>query len=174
MTTSTKTSYALTFHQIRTYLVAALLVFGNLLLPQLCHLVPQGGATWLPIYFFTLIGAACYGWRVGILTALASPILNSFLFGMPLPQMLPAILLKSILLALIASWVTNRYQRVSLLLLTGIVLGYQMLGFLGEWMLTGSGAIALQDFRLGVPGMLLQIIGGWWLISYLQRKKFIK
>ena len=94
--------YSLEYNQAKTYVATALFVVGNILLPQLCHLVPEGGVRWLPIYFFTLIGACKYGWRVGLLTALASPIVNSALFGMPAVASLPAILLKSGLLAVAA------------------------------------------------------------------------
>ena len=72
--------YSWDYHQAKTYLVAFLFVAGNLLLPQICHLIPQGGVRWLPIYFFTLIGAYKYGWRVGLLTAVVSPLAKSFLF----------------------------------------------------------------------------------------------
>ncbi len=92
METTTIKLHSLQFDNSRTYLTAALFVIGNIIMPQLFHLVPQGGVTWLPIYFFTLIGAYKYGWRVGLLTALASPVINSFLFGMPPVAALPAIM----------------------------------------------------------------------------------
>ena len=101
--------YTLSYKQSKTYLTAALFVLGNIILPQLFHLIPQGGVTWLPIYFFTLIGAYKYGWQVGILTALLSPLVNSFFFGMPAPAVLPAILLKSILLATGAGFVAGKF-----------------------------------------------------------------
>lgn len=81
-TTSIKL-YSLNYNDTKTYLATLLFVVGNMALPQLFHLIPQGGITWLPIYFFTLIGAYKYGWKVGLLTALLSPVLNSLLFGMP-------------------------------------------------------------------------------------------
>lgn len=83
---NTSTLYApgaLTFASRRTYLLALAFIAGNVVLPQICHLVPQGGMILLPIYFFTLIGAFAFGWRVGILTAIASPLINCALFGMP-------------------------------------------------------------------------------------------
>ena len=49
--------YSLRGDSVKTYLAAALFVLGNLALPQLFHLVPKGGIIWLPIYFFTLVGA---------------------------------------------------------------------------------------------------------------------
>ena len=93
---------SLPFRSSKTYVTAALFIIGNILLPQLFHLVPQGGVTWLPIYFFTLVGAYMYGWRVGLLVALASPLINSVLFGMPAVNALPAIIMKSTLLAAMA------------------------------------------------------------------------
>ena len=82
--------YSLSFGNIKTYLFAFLFIAGNILLPQLCHLIPAGGPTLLPIYFFTLIAAYKYGFRVGLLTALLSPVINHLLFGMP---EVPALLL---------------------------------------------------------------------------------
>ena len=58
---------------VRTYLFAVLFVGGNMLLPQLCHLMPDGGKIFLPIYFFTLIASYKFGLKVGILTAVLSP-----------------------------------------------------------------------------------------------------
>lgn len=162
--------YSLPYSNVKTYLAALLFVAGNLALPQLFHLVPQGGVTWLPIYFFTLVGAYKYGWKAGLLTAVASPLLNSWLFGMPLPAVLPAILLKSVILALAAGYVAHRFRQVTLPLLLAVVLAYQVLGTLGEWVMVGNFYDAVQDFRIGIPGMLLQIIGGYAVIRYLIRK----
>ena len=159
--------YSYRFADVRTYLFAALFVAGNIVLPQLCHLIPQGGVMWLPIYFFTLIGAYKYGWRVGVLTAVLSPLVNSALFGMPAMAVLPAILLKSCVLALVAGFVAAKFRRASLLLLAAVVLAYQIIGGLGEWAMTGSWQVAMQDFRIGVPGMLVQIFGGYLFINRL-------
>lgn len=159
--------YAFGYRELRTYLAAALFVVGNIVLPQLAHLIPQGGVTWLPIYFFTLIGAYKYGWRVGLLTAVASPLLNSWLFGMPAPQMLPAILMKSVVLAAAAGFAARRFRTVTLPLMLAVVLTYQVVGTFGEWSLTGSFYAAAQDFRVGLPGMALQVVGGYWFIRHL-------
>ena len=98
MSTSSVKLYSLEFTNVKTYLFAVVFVVGNLLLPQLAHLIPQGGLIFLPIYFFTLIAAYKYGIRVGLLTAVFSPVVNNLLFGMPPAAVLPAILIKSIAL----------------------------------------------------------------------------
>ncbi|HJC94079.1 MAG TPA: ECF transporter S component [Candidatus Phocaeicola excrementigallinarum] len=162
--------YSLPYNDAKTYLTALLFIAGNVMFPQLLHLIPQGGVMWLPIYFFTLIGAYKYGWKTGLLTAIASPLVNSWLFGMPAPAVVPAILLKSVILALAAGLVAHRFQKISLPLLLAVVLTYQILGTLGEWAMSGSLLYAIQDFRLGIPGMLLQILGGYAIIRYLIRK----
>lgn len=162
--------YSLPYNNAKTYLTALLFIAGNVMFPQLLHLIPQGGVMWLPIYFFTLIGAYKYGWKTGLLTAIASPLVNSWLFGMPAPVVVPAILLKSVILALAAGLVAHRFQKISLPLLLAVVLTYQILGTLGEWAMSGSLLYAIQDFRLGIPGMLLQILGGYAIIRYLIRK----
>ena len=137
METKTVKLYSLDYSNVKTYLIAALFIAGNMALPQLFHLIPQGGITWLPIYFFTLIGAYKFGWKVGLLTAVLSPIANSLLFGMPLPAVLPA-----------------------------IVLFYQIAGTLVEWAMVASFFQAVQDFRIGLPGMAMQVVGGYVLIRY--------
>ena len=163
----------LTFSHPRTYVAATLFIIGNIILPQLVHTLHQGGPTWLPIYFFTLIGACLCGWRVGLLTALASPVVNSLLFGMPAVAMLPAIILKSTVLAMVAALAVRKAGRLSLALIVAIVACYQGIGTLGEWMLTGDFAVACQDFRLGFPGMLLQIFGGYAVVRFMEVRRLI-
>lgn len=162
--------YAYGYREARTYLAASLFVLGNIALPQFFHLFPQGGVTWLPIYFFTLVGAYKYGWKVGLLTAVLSPLVNSALFGMPPVAALPAILLKSLLLAWAAGFTAHRYRKASVYLLLAVVLSYQTVGTLGEWMMKGDFYLAVQDFRIGIPGMLLQVFGGYLFINRFIRK----
>ena len=126
METSAKL-YSLNYSNVKTYLFALLFVAGNIALPQLCHLVPYGGPTLLPIYFFTLIAAYKYGFRVGLL------------------------------------------KTVSLLAVLGVILSYQLIGTAFEWMIEGDFYIAVQDFRIGIPGMLIQWFGGYALLKAIAK-----
>ena len=155
--------YSLNFRQAKTYWFTLLFVAGNLILPQLCHLIPQGGLILLPIYFFTLIAAYKFGIRVGLLA-------NSALFGMPAAAVLPEILIKSVTLAVAAAMAARYLKNVSMLAMVAVVLAYQIIGSLFEWVLTGSFLTAMQDFRLGVPGMLLQIVAGYALLKWLAKR----
>ena len=162
--------YSLKYNDTKSYIAAALFVLGNILLPQLCHLMPQGGMVWLPIYFFTLVGAYKYGWKVGLMTAIISPLVNHLLFGMPAAAVLVPILVKSTILAVTAGFVASRYGKVSILALAAVVATYQIAGGAFEWAWTGSIAAALRDFQLGIPGMLTQIVGGYLFIKYVLKR----
>lgn len=168
MKTSAKL-YSLPFTHVKTYLFAFLFIVGNIALPQLCHLVPMGGQTLLPIYFFTLIAAYKFGFRVGLITALVSPLINHLLFGMPAAAVLPVILIKSGLLAGAAAVAAHYTKKVSIVALLAVVLVYQVIGTAFEWALSGSFFVAVQDFRMGVPGMLIQWFGGYALLKVISK-----
>ncbi|GBU06910.1 hypothetical protein AwDysgo_02410 [Bacteroidales bacterium] len=160
-------SQQLTLQNKKTYLFATLFVIGNILLPQLCHLVPKGGLIFLPIYFFTLIAAYKFGPTIGLLTAFFSVSVNHVLFGMPPLAVLPILLVKSGILAIIAGWVGKR-NSLSILSLIAIVLGYQVLGGFAEWAMIDLGS-AIQDFTLGWPGMLFQVVGAFIILRLMAK-----
>ena len=156
--------YQFHYNEVKTYFYASLFVLGNVLVPQLCHLIPQGGFIFLPIYFFTLIAAYKYGLSVGLLTAVASPLVNHLLFGMPPLSVLPILLFKSVLLAVFAAYFAKRVGKVTLWSVALSVIGYQLVGMLFEWTFVGSIGVALQDIRLGYPGILIQIFVGYLVL----------
>ena len=166
---STVKLYSLKAVEIKSYAFATLFIAGNIILPQLSHLIPMGGMILLPIYFFTLIAAYKYGFVTGLLTAVASPIINHYLFGMPGTEMLPIILIKSGLLALAAGYMAQRTNEIKIQSLLLVILFYQGIGMLAEFALTGSFMAAIQDIRLGFPGILLQLVGGFFCLKAISK-----
>lgn len=150
----TSRAATLTLDNWRTYLFATLFTAGNIALPQLCHLVPQGGLLFQPIYLFTLIAACRWGWRVALLTALVSPLLNTLWFSMPSVAMLPVVLLKSVVLALGVSWAMTSKGRKPLLVAVLFIIGAQLLGAVAEWALLSSAT----TLWLCLPGVALQVV----------------
>ena len=157
-----------TFASYRTYIAAALFIIGNIAVPQLCHLIPNGGLMFLPIYFFTLIGAYKCGWKVGLLTAVLSPLINCALFGMPPVASLPAILVKSVTLAIAAAYIARK-MKFSIWSVALAVLVYQLVGMIFEFFLDFNILHALQDVRIGWPGILIQIVGGYLLLKAIEK-----
>lgn len=168
METSVKL-YSLNYSRVKTYLFALLFVAGNVALPQLCHLIPYGGPTLLPIYFFTLIASYKYGFRVGLLTAILSPVINHLLFAMPSEAALPVILIKSTLLAGASAFAARTLKAITLLSILGVVLSYQIIGTAFEWAVLGNFYAAAQDFRIGIPGMMIQWLGGYALLKAIAK-----
>ena len=169
MSTATLASEKYTFGSLRTYLAVLAFVCGNILVPQLCHLIPQGGLIFLPIYFFTLVAAFRCGWKVGLLTAVLSPVVNCLLFGMPPVASLPAILIKSVTLVLAVEWVSRKMD-FSIFSVAIAVLAYQIVGMAVEFLMDFNFFHAIQDIRIGWPGILIQIVGGYFVIKALQRR----
>jgi len=165
---STIKLYSLKAVEIKTYIYASLFVAGNIVLPQLCHLLPLGGQMLLPIYFFTLIAAYKYGFFTGLLTAIASPLINHALFGMPAAEMLTIILIKSALLAIAASYMAQHTKQIKIGSILLVIVFYQGIGMMAEFALTGSFMAAMQDIRLGFPGMILQLVGGFFCLKALK------
>ena len=159
--------YTLNFDEVKTYLWAAGFVACNMVLPQLFHLIPQGGIIFAPLSLVILAGAYKLGWKVGLLAAVASPIVNYYAFGMPAWGVLQVMMLKLVVLALIAGLTAKYFRSVSLLLLVGVVLASEAAGGLGELLLTGGIGATVQDFTLGWPGLLLQILGTYLIIKYV-------
>ena len=167
MKTATLTRHY-SFSNARTYLAAALFIAGNIVVPQLCHLVPQGGLIFLPIYFFTLVGTFKCGWKVGLLTAVLSPVVNCLLFGMPSVASLPAILIKSLALVGAVALVSRRMP-FSFRSVVFAVLGYQLIGMLAEFLMDFNLLHALQDVRIGWPGILIQMVGGYAVLKAIEK-----
>ena len=157
--------YSLTYSEIRTYMMAALFVVCNIALPQLFHLIPQGGIIFSPLSLVIMAGAYKFGWRTGLLAALASPLVNHLLFGMPAANVMLLMAVKLSLLAVIAGLAAQYFKKVNLLILVGVVLATKALGFLTEFLFTGGVAATLQDFTVGWPGLLLMVFGTYAILK---------
>ena len=166
MNTSTRL-YTLTYDEAKTYLWATIFVACNLVLPQVFHIIPQGGIIFAPLSLVILAGAYKFGWRVGLIAALTSPLVNHLITGMPAWNILPVMTFKMAVLALTDGFTAQHFKKVTLPLLIGVVLTSMLTGGLGELVLTGSIEATIQDFTIGWPGILLQVIGAYLVCKYV-------
>ena len=60
----------------------------------------------------------------------------------------------------------QHFKSVSWLLLIGVVLSSMLIGGLGELLLTGGIEATVQDFTIGWPGILLQVVGAYLVCKY--------
>ena len=160
--------YALNYDEVKTYMWTAVFVACNLVLPQVFHLIPQGGVIFSPLSLVILAGAYKFGWKTGLLAALLSPLVNHSLTGMPAWEVLPVMTLKLAVLAVVAGLVAQQFKAVSVLLLIGVVLASKAIGGMGELLLTGGIDATTADFIVGWPGLLLQVVGTWLILKYIR------
>jgi len=160
--------YTLNFDEAKTYLWATVFVACNLVLPQVFHLIPQGGVIFSPLSLVILVGAYKFGWKTGLLAALLSPVVNHLLTGMPAAEVMPVMALKLAVLAMVAGLAAQHFKTVSLPLLIGVVLVSMAIGCLGEFALTGGIEATITDFTIGWPGLLLQVIGAWLILKFVR------
>jgi hypothetical protein len=160
--------YTLNYSEAKTYLWAMIFVACNLILPQVFHLIPQGGIIFAPLSLVILAGAYKFGWRTGLLAALLSPIVNHTITGMPAWNVLPVMVVKLMILAMIAGLTAEYFKKVSITLLVGVVLVSMALGALGELLFTGGITASIQDVTVGWPGILLQVLGSWLILKYVK------
>ena len=168
MTTNTKL-YTLNYSEAQTYLWAAAFIAPNTLLPQLFHLIPQGGIIFAPLSFVILAGAYKFGWKTGLLAALASPVVNNLIWGVPVWGVIPVMALKLAFLALAAGMTAQYFKKVTIPLLIGVVLVAELLGGIAEWALTGGIEATIADFTIGWPGLLLQVFGTWAVLKLINK-----
>jgi hypothetical protein len=160
--------YTLNYDEAKTYMWATVFVACNLVLPQVFHLIPQGGVIFAPLSLVILAGAYKFGWKTGLLAAVLSPLVNHLLTGMPATEVLPVMTLKLAVLALVAGLAAQRFKTVSLPLLVGVVLVSMAIGGLCELAITGGIDATIADFTVGWPGLLLQVFGTWLILKYLR------
>ena len=160
--------YSLDFDEVRTYLWAAVFIACNMILPQLFHLIPQGGIIFAPLSLVILAGAYKFGWKTGLMAALLSPLANHLLFGQPAAGVMTLMAIKLALLALIAGLTAQHFKTVSLALIIGVVLTAEVLGGLAELALTGGIEATIADFTIGWPGLLLQVFGTWLILKLVR------
>ena len=153
----------LAFNEVRTYFWAVVFILSNLVLPQVCHLIPQGGVMLAPLSFVILAGAYQFGWKPALLAAVLSPLVNHYATGMPAWGVLQVMTIKLIVLALVAGLAAQYFRKATLPILAGVVIAAEIFGGLGELALTGGIAATIADFTIGWPGLLLQILGTYFI-----------
>ncbi|MCX6724461.1 MAG: ECF transporter S component [Candidatus Staskawiczbacteria bacterium] len=155
--------------EYRTYILSLALVAGSIALPYALHHFYMVGQIILPVYFFVLIGAYKFGWKVGIITAISSVFISFFLTGMPMLTILPFVIIKGVLLSLTASFFARMSGKLSIVTIVLIVFSYQLIGSTIIHLFTHNLTLSMADVVLGYPGLFFEIIGGYILLKFISR-----
>ena len=154
---------------IKLLVLAALFLALGLVLPFLTGQIPEIGSMLCPMHIPVLLCGFFCGWPWGLAVGLITPVLRSFLFGMP--PMFPAAVCMSFELAtygLVSGMLYRKLPRkkasVYVSLLTAMVAGRLVWG-VARFLCAGLDvtAFGLSAFWAGavttaIPGILVQII----------------
>lgn len=151
----------------QTYLKASAFVVLSVLVPQLMHQFSLAGPVFLPILFFTFFAALRFGWAVGLLTAVASPLVSHTLTGMPPGIILYVVLIQCIAIALLTGLFTKGSYHISFIRILTIIGICQLIAFGMESLLLNGPAEALYGVKASIPGMLIQLLFFTFYSKYL-------
>ncbi|MDD4333380.1 MAG: hypothetical protein PHT51_04685 [Patescibacteria group bacterium] len=145
------------FSSYKTYIWSLVFIAVNIILPSIFHAFGITGQIFLPIYFLVLLSSLILGWRVGLITAIFSPLFSFLLMTMPALPILPFVIFKGVVLAILVCLVLEKTKINKFLGLVLVLLLYQLAGFSVIYFFTLNLKIALMDIKIGYPGLLLQL-----------------
>ena len=86
-------------------------------------------------------------------------------------MILPFVIIKGLLLVLAADLLLNKTEKIKFIDLVSAVVIYQILGALISYLFSRNISMSLADIIHGYPGILLQIVGGYMLLKFYERKE---
>jgi len=162
----------LKWDSIRAYLFICCFISLGVLVPWICHQFHLAGPTFLPMHYFVLIAGLLFGWRVGLITGLLTPLASYGISDMPVINTLPQVVIElsayGALAGLLREKLTFRMPwsllgamiggRLALLLLSLIM--YIFIGY--SYSPVGVETGPLQTLwvvvKQGWPGILIQLL----------------
>jgi hypothetical protein len=154
---------------LRLSAFVAIFSLGNVAGPLLVHAIPNGGLIFLPIFFFTAVATCRFGLATGMLIAVASPLLNHALTGMPPEALMGSIAVKGVVLALVLALFWHRSPRPSPLALLSAAAIMQVVGVAIDCLAGAELEKSIGQALVGLPGLALIGIGGFLALRLLIR-----
>jgi len=166
----------LTFRDMRFYLFLTLFVTLSVAVPWFCHMIhPLAGPMLLPLFFFVLLAGDLFGWRMGLLVGMATPLVSFLISGMPSSVMMPRILAEATLMGVTVGWISERmpswrHSAVPVAILAGhlgaaivvsLMAGAFVHGFTALW----------RAACVGWPGLIMQVFLIPPLASYIASRQ---
>jgi hypothetical protein len=91
-------------------LFSAVFIAADVLLPWAAHQFGIAGQVFLPMHFLVLVSALLFGWRMGLVVGLFTPIMSYLFSGMPLFSILPLVIIEVASLGFFAGLFRERFK----------------------------------------------------------------
>jgi hypothetical protein len=127
-------------------------------LPSFCHQFNLAGQAFLPMHFFVLMAGLLFGWRVGLMTGLLTPLVSFATSGLPIASILPAVTLEVMAYGFFAGLLREKKMDLWLAFILALVFGKTVL-FFSAWILmpVNPASYLYTAIKTGLTGILLQL-----------------
>jgi len=146
--------------QTKELIFTTIFVALSVLTPMVFHFFGgiNAGRSFLPIHFFVLVAGLLLGWRAGLITGLASPLISFLISGMPVINILPFIIIELSAYGFLAGLLRQRFN-LWISLFGAIVLG-RVAVLTAIFLFSNINAVnfVLSAARDGWRGIVMQII----------------
>ncbi len=162
---------ALKYVDARSYVLTGIFISLATFTPWLFHQFRLAGPTFLPMHIFVFVAGLLFGWRVGLIVGLFTPLSSYAVSGMPALMVLPQIIVELSVYGLVAGVLRQSFKlRVIWSLLGAMVAGRLALLvtvsllYLGGEVYSPVGVAAnpldvvWPVIRLGLPGIIIQLV----------------
>lgn len=152
---------------LRRSSVTAICIALCVILPMAFHMIPKGGAIFLPMHIPVLLCGLICGAPYGFLCGLIGPALSSVLTGMPPMAILPAMtielacygLFSGLMISLVKT--NHRFLNLYISLVTAMLLGRAANGLVNA-LIFSVGSYSLKmwltaSFVTSLPGLVIQL-----------------
>jgi hypothetical protein len=118
----------------------------------------DGGRTFLPMPFFVLLAGLIFGWRVGLATAVMSPIVSYLISGMPIANILPFVTVQLAAFGIASGFLREKFN-VFVSVLGSIISGWLAIGIaLFFFSSMSTVGYVSSGIRSGAIGLILQLL----------------
>ncbi len=169
--TTESSPLALKYSDIRSYILIALFVMLNVAVPWVFHQFHLAGATYLPMHLLILISGLAFGWRVGVIVGLLTPLASYAVSGMPVLPILPQVMVELSAYGLLAGILLEKFSLRMIWSLLGAMVAGRLVLFLAALVvyvaagevysplgLEASPSLAVWSvIKQGWPGIVIQL-----------------
>lgn len=138
-----------------------------IVLPMVFHMLPGGGAVFLPMHIPVLLCGMICGWPFGLVCGLLGPAMSSFLTKMPPAAILPAMMIECAVYGAVSGFLMSRVHTgrkiadLYISLIPAMLLGRIVSGIAKALIFTPGmtfKAWVTASFVTSLPGIVIQLI----------------
>ena len=152
--------------KVRRLTLTALLIAMGVLLPMVFHMVSFGGPMFLPMHIPVLVAGFLLPWQYSALVGIATPLLSSFITGMPPLPTVFTMTAELFTYGIATSLLYRNFKKNTYVSMISAMFLGRLVSIIANWVLFSF--VLGQTFRLtsflytmfviGLPGIVIQLL----------------